>query len=116
MNIAQRIVLILGFVAILGIGLFPPWTLILNDVGDHVHAERPAGYHFLFGQHVPQDPTSLAKWFGFPYVQQDAMPFFSLKIDSVRLLVQLAITLLLTWLLYFAVRPRVRIGSRQAFG
>jgi hypothetical protein len=77
MNSKQRTILIIGFAFIVGMMLFPPWIFVFDmpatssGAGDfypsksigHQHSERAAGYHFLFGQHVPSDEAGLAKLF-----------------------------------------------------
>lgn len=117
MNLPQRIVLVLGFLAVLAMASFPPWVFVYSYPGFNViHAERserPAGYHSIFGQHVPQDQTSLVALFSInvnaeprgPYVpERDRLQFFSLRIDWTRLAVQLVAVVLLTSILYFALR------------
>ncbi len=118
MNLPQRIVLILGFLAILGMALFPPWVYVYDYPGccsGRIHAqrsERPGSYHLIFGQHIPQDSTGLVALFNIdttgpkaPLIPApDRLEFFSLRIDGGRLTVQLVGTLLLTAILYFALR------------
>lgn len=62
-NLAQRIVLIISFLVILGVSLFPPWTYVFSPPADlrhrFVRTERPAGYHLLFNDHSPQDLSKL---------------------------------------------------------
>lgn len=119
MNPAQRIILIVALLAILAMALLPPWVFVYNYPGfNTIHAEsseRPAGYHSIFGQHVPQDQTSLVALFGInvnaeprgPYVpERDRLQFFSLRIDWIRLTVQLVVVVILTSLLYLAARSR----------
>lgn len=120
MNLPQRIVLLLGFISVFSMALFPPWVFIYNYPGfNYVHAERserPAGYHSIFGQHVPQDQSSLVALFNInvnaeprgPYVpQRDRLQFFSLRIDWTRLTVQIAVATLLTLILYLALRRKL---------
>lgn len=119
MNLVQRIVLAVGFLAIFGMGLFPPWVFVYNYPGfNTIHgerSERPAGYHSIFGQHVPQDQTSLVTLFNInvnaeprgPYVpERDRLQFFSLRIDWTRLTIQMVVAVILTSLLYLAARSR----------
>ena len=97
MNLAQRIVLILGVLVILSMALFPPWVYVYNYPGFQIfnaeHSERPAGYHLIFGEHVPQDQTYLVALFDINTTstfRQAVMPersrlqFFSLRIDIAR--------------------------------
>jgi hypothetical protein len=120
MNLAQRIVLIVAFVVILGIALFPPWVYIYSYPGccggviHAEHSERPAGYHLIFGQHVAQDPTYLVALFNIntegpkaPRIpERDRLEFFALRIDGTRLMVQLGVAIILTAILYLALRLR----------
>jgi hypothetical protein len=122
MNLPQRIVLLLAFVIVLVTALFPHWTYVLSDEGRHLNAERPAGYHLIFGEHVPPDESRLWELFGlrrgpytvkgqseqFPdYITIDArLSSFSMRIDGTRLTIQLAATILLTSILYLALRVR----------
>jgi len=118
MNLPQRIVLIVGCLAILGMALFPPWVFVYNypgccgGINHDEHAERPAGYHSIFGQHVPQDPTALVALFNIdmnavkaPRVpERDRLEFFALRIDAARLSIQLGAALLLTAILFLTLR------------
>jgi hypothetical protein len=114
MNLPQRIVLVLAFLVILVMALFPPWVYVLNASEAHIHAERPAGYHLLFGQHVPTDQSQLLTLFGIPPTEYEWAPlsFFSLRIDGTRLFIQLAATILLTSILYLALRRKLS-GLKQ---
>lgn len=123
MNLSQRIILLLAFVVVLVIALFPPWTYVLTNTGRHLNAQRPAGYHLIFGQHVPPDESRLWEVFGLrrsytaknPYDGQDYqatdadLSSFSMRIDGMRLTIQLVATTLLTSILYLALR----VGSRR---
>lgn len=110
MNLPQRIVLIFAFLTILGMALFPPWVYVYDFLGK-AHAERPAGYHFISGQHVPRDQAQLAVLFALdPNVLgtiSTGLQFYSIRLDATRLLVQISAILLLTSILYLALRSRV---------
>ncbi len=84
-NLAQRIVLIAGFLIVLGMALFPPWLLVYKYPG-LPQTERAAGYFLIFEQHAPQDRAALAALFGLPLEQAEPR-FFSLQIDRTRLAV-----------------------------
>jgi hypothetical protein len=109
MNISQRIILILAFLIILGMALFPPWVYVYNFFGK-VQAERPGGYHFIFGQHVPQDQTQLAALFSLDTSTLGTislgLQFYSMRLDGTRLFIQISATLLLMAILYFALRSK----------
>ncbi len=109
MNLAQRIVLILGFLIILGMALFPPWVFVYNyhGAGPSVRAERPAGYRSIFNQHFPTDRAYLSALFGINSESGRAgLQFFSLSIDRTRLAIQIAVAVILTAILYLAIRSR----------
>ncbi len=99
--------------------LFPPWLFIYTEpagqgsqeFGGASHGElrieRPAGYRFLFGHHVPpSDPKQLGAIFGLPGAP---LRWVIMQIDVQRLGVQLggliAITVLLTFLLKTRPNP-----------
>lgn len=79
MNQRQRIVLIVAFLVVLGMALFPPWRG-LGEFGD-----ATAGYRFVF-------------WLG--------QSRYLIRIDSARLGVQLLAVLALTGAAYLILRPR----------
>jgi len=104
MNQAQRILLLVGFVVLLVVVLFPPWVFICK-YPELAAVERPAGYHLIFGQHTPQDPTALAQLFSLG--QWVELGFFSIRIDQTRLTFEIAGVLLLMGILYLSLRsPR----------
>ena len=118
MNARQQLVLGIGALAILAILLFPPWLFVLDvppsshrvmDVSSsqgHEHVERPAGYHSLLAQHVPQDPTALADLFA-KTTGQMRMEYVSMKIDRTRLSIQVTIVILLIGIItLFLRRPK----------
>lgn len=113
-NMAQRIVLIAGFLVILIMALFPPWVYVYSPPrdSDAVRAERPGGYHLIFNDHVPQDQGQLIALFSLPLGRTAyeseliSLRYFSLRIDSQRLEIQIAATLILAAILYLALRSR----------
>jgi hypothetical protein len=100
-HLAQRLIFIIGGLVIAIMALFPPWIFVYK-YPELPAMERPAGYHSLFGQHVPQDPTALAQLFG----SHPVLAFVSLRIDATRLSVQIVAAIVLTAVLYSALRPR----------
>lgn len=114
MSTPQRIVLLVGFFVILGMALFPPWLYVYTPPhnSDAVRAERPAGYHLIFNDHVPQDQAQLLALFSLPLGRDIyeseivSLRYFSLRIDSLRLEIQIAATLILSAILYLALRSR----------
>jgi hypothetical protein len=105
MNPSQRIVLILAFLAILGMALFPPWTFIYDEP-EAKRVERPAGYHLIFGQYAPENLDQLKAQFGLRPDYHTALQFFSIRIDGTRLFVQISTTMVLTSILYLALRRK----------
>jgi hypothetical protein len=118
MSTKQRVVLIAASVVVLGMVLFPPWLFVL-DMPAHrssttrsefgagssssygrEHAERPAGYHSLFGQHVPADESESARLFS----TDVSLRYVSMRIDRTRLEIQIGAVLLLNAILYFVLR------------
>jgi hypothetical protein len=110
MNVAQRLILIVGFFAILGMTLFPPWTYLYNPPRlDRM--ERPAGYHFIFSDHTPRDQQRLIEIFNLGPNNEynwalQGLRFFTIRIDTTRLTVQVTATLILITILYLAFRSR----------
>ena len=102
MNAPQRIVLTIGFLLLLVVVLFPPWVFIYKHP-ELAALERPAGYHFILGQHAPQDRTELARLFHMSYYAAD-LGFMNIRIDQTRLTFEIVGVLLLTVIPYFLVR------------
>src|SRR5258708_22015912 len=70
MGIGQRIVLLIGAVAIGMMALLPPWNYVYDYPGNRIYinrpayrAERAAGYHPIWQANTPTDPTYLATLF-----------------------------------------------------
>lgn len=107
MNLSQRIVLVLAFLVILVMALFPPWVYVSDSPQLLRRAERPAGYHLIFGQHAPEDIGQLATLFSLePNQDGTSLRYFSIRLDGTLLLVQITATMLLTSILYLALRRR----------
>jgi hypothetical protein len=102
MNLAQRIVLIFGFVLLLTACLFPPWLFVYH-FADYPEIVRPAGYHLILSEHTPQDPTALMKLFS---MRSAHMELFTMRIDTSRLTIEIVAILLLTGLLCLALGTR----------
>jgi hypothetical protein len=113
LNLAQRIVLVISFLVILGMTLFPPWIYVFNPSvplreAGYVRAERTAGYHFMFADHSPLDETHLLTIFSLnpkgwerPFI---FLHLFAVQLNSRQLGIQIAIAVLLTAILYFALK------------
>jgi len=116
MNVAQRIVLVVAIIVIAAMVTFPPWLFVYNPPKEYAEyfpkTVRPAGYHFVFSQHVAEDEAELARLFQLPVVKDVAHPrYFSMTIDKDRLLIEVGgvavITVLLTLLLKSQTRGTV---------
>ena len=117
MNPGQRVVLILSFLVVLGMALFPPWIYVYDPPQsalrqEFVRAERPAGYHLIFGVHIPEDQTALMKLFNLrPQYGYEweffGLQFFSVRMDGTRLAIQITAALVLTATLYLALRTNL---------
>jgi hypothetical protein len=105
-NQAQRIVLLVAFIVLLFVVLFPPWVFIYT-FPELPQVERPAGYHLLFGQHAPQDRTALSRLFAMEY-RYSELNFFNMRIDQTRLTFEIVGVLLLTALFYLLLRSARR--------
>jgi hypothetical protein len=90
-NLAQRIILILALLVAFVMVLFPPWVYVYDPPARtrFVRSERPAGYHLLFGSHIPQDQSELNRIFGQSPGFQSGLQFFSIQLDGARLALQL---------------------------
>jgi hypothetical protein len=79
--------------------IFPPWVIAFDpptSIARLVRAERPAGYHLLFGNHIPEDPTEINRMFG----QFWGFEYYSVRLDSARLFIQFVGLLILTVILF----------------
>ena len=133
MNKPQKMVVTIGLALTIIALLFPPWRFVydspperhsanrLNRFGNAYsdwpsdkptyrgkdHAERAAGYHFLLGQHVPQDSAGLARLFNRDSDLDDMeLRYLSIRIDAQRLAIQLAVILLVVIGLYWLMQKK----------
>jgi len=97
MNFSQRIVLAVGAMAITLMALFPPWYFTLES-GSTKLGSRFAGYHPLWRANTPTNTTALSELFQYP-VQYDELSYFSVRLDTTRLTIQMAATLIVMLLL-----------------
>ena len=115
----QRIVLIFVFLVIFTMALFPPWIYVFSPPaelrGSYVRVERPAGYHFM-SDHSPQGEERLLSVFNLSPREYErrviSLHLFSIRLDTSRLEVQIGVTLLLTAILYFALRGIQKPATR----
>ncbi|MBW1678385.1 MAG: trypsin-like peptidase domain-containing protein [Deltaproteobacteria bacterium] len=78
MSDREKKILWIGLAITFIMGLWPPWTYTF--IGDTIHAEKPAGYAFLFTPPLPES---------------DDLPF-GIKLDMLRLCIQWFLTALAT--------------------
>jgi hypothetical protein len=74
----QKIIIIIGALSIILLCLFPPWIRTFSLMG--IHSEKPAGYAFIVDPPAPEKDTGA----------------FGVRIDTSRLLIQLAIVIVAT--------------------
>lgn len=122
MNIAQRLILAIGGVAVALMALFPPWLYVYNydpvnqDRGFSAQLiERPAGYHAIWGPHVPTDSTALGTMFSVTveryYPDRLDLKYFSMKLDKDRFWIQIVGVVLASAFFYFLLRkPTKQLG------
>lgn len=107
-QLPQRIVLLMGAVAVALNTLFPPWVYILK-LGNELNAERFAGYHFILGSNQPDAGIAqrifheITSWPGI-------VRYITVRLDTPRLFAQLVGILCLIALFYFGVRARARVA------
>ena len=103
MNLPQRIILALGALAIAGMALFPPWLFVLQY--PDLRIERFAGYYPIWRSNTPTDLRALNEMFQVSGSMGHLM-FYSIKVDTTRLYIQIAAVLLVTILLTILFRRK----------
>ncbi len=107
MNLPQRIVLLLGAIAVAFNTLFAPWVVTFKpQTANWAGSERFAGYHLITSSNQPQDITRLDEMFGAGGLSAGDLLFFSTRLDLQRLMAQLVGILCVTVLCFFAVKGR----------
>ncbi len=107
-NPYQRIVLGLGVIAIAIMALFPPWMFTYQRPGGP-RADRFAGYLPIWQSNTPSDIRSLQQMFSVPLSAQ--MQWFSIRLDTTRLGIQIAATLIVTLLLTALLKSKGKRGT-----
>lgn len=117
MNLAQRIVLAVGAIAIAVMALFPPWNYVYDYPGNARYVNRPAyqsehaaGYHAIWKVNTPTDQTYLALLFSIPTDERSSLQYFSIRLNASKLLVQLAATIVITVILTVFAHSRRHAG------
>lgn len=99
---ASKIVLLCGGLAFLLAGLFPPWTLIL-DQGPSNYSEKSVRYSSVFS---PPAIRPLREKFYSGFSSSDAS--YRVKIDATRLLIEWACVVVggaVSWVLFVLSKP-----------
>ena len=104
MNLPQRIILGLGAVAIATMASYPPW-LFVHQYPDLPRIERFAGYYPIWRSNNPTDLTALNDMFQVSGFMGKLM-FYSIRVDTTRLGIQIAAVLLVTVLLTVLFRQK----------
>src|SRR5262245_14108574 len=98
MNRTQRIVLIVAALAIGVMTLLPPWNFVYDFPGSPnlrgyvreqpFKAERFAGYHPIWQDNTPTDETKIASIFSLPVDASTSLQYFSMRVNTTRLWIQ----------------------------
>jgi len=107
-NRKQRVILILGFVVVLGMGLMPPWRIIYDISGEDLgymkipkgRVEQSDGYKFLFRNHDAGLSSTVTVNF------ETTTAYVTRRIDYYRLAMQISVVLLLTGMAYLILRDK----------
>jgi|ERR1044072_2953100 hypothetical protein len=106
MNVVQRMILVICAIATALMSLFPPWNFVYDFPGDDFYVNRPAykaerfaGYYAIWKSNAPTDQSQLAALFSIPADQRSSLQYFSIRLNTTRLLVQFTAILLLTVIL-----------------
>lgn len=104
LNFSQRVVMAFGALAITVMALFPPW-LVIFQIENRRIGERFIGYHPIWQSNQATDSGALTELFSTP-IPFDDLVYFSTRLDTTRLVVQIAATLIITLLLLALVGNR----------
>ncbi len=90
MNVLQRLILLIGIVAVVGMSIYPPWSYAMEkvwtmDAPAVTRASHPAGYFFIM---QPPQPEAKVKGSGFEE--------HSVRLDVARLATQEIIAVIAT--------------------
>jgi hypothetical protein len=116
MNHKQRITLVVGFLLVLGMSLFPPWRVIYDIPGEQGQklgfgdtyiggipkgrVERSGGYRFLLGQHDSTISSTVTVG------GEETLAYVTTRIDYYRLATQIVVVTLLTGMAYLILRTK----------
>lgn len=113
MNTSQRIVLFVGAIVIGVMTLLSPWNYVYDYPGNRAYLNRPAyraerfaGYYPLWQANTPTDPTYLASLFSIPADERSSLQYFSLRLNTTRLGVQLVAAVLISGILIILTTSR----------
>jgi GYF domain 2 len=88
----RKLILVLGVVAFLACGIFPPWVYVMNNEG--LHSQTDAGYGLILTPPAPRDRPDL------PFVSE---PLYSSQVDMSRLGIEWACICALSAAAWFLV-------------
>lgn len=97
MNFKQRAMLRVSAIAIALMALFPPWYITFQIENTKL-GQRFAGYHPIWQANTPTDSQLLSAWFS-QSVSSDLLQYFSIHIDTTRLIIQISVTVVIVLLL-----------------
>jgi hypothetical protein len=112
MNALQKIVLVLGIVAVVGMGIYPPWVhtieacskpLLYGSTPTVIRQSQSIGYSF-----ISQPPAPIPSAGDEAIIGRFMVPLHSVQLDAARLFVQEAIAVIATVmgvLLFKKVKP-----------
>lgn len=109
LNIMQRCVIIAGVLAVLFMGLYPPWIAIIGYLASEHNTtiHKPAGYHWIFKPPGPTDAPTFEATFG------DTDTFKSARFrDTLRYEIDTS-RLLLEWLMVGLVTIGLTVASQK---
>lgn len=108
MNRRQRIALIISFIVVLGMAIFPPWRIVYDIPGEDLgymkipkgRIERSGGYKFLLTDHDTSLSTTVT------VNSESTTAYVTRRIDYYRLATQISVVLLLTGMAYLILRTK----------
>ena len=96
----RKLILVLGVVAFLACGVFPPWVYVMDNEG--LHSQTDAGYGLIFTPPAPRGRPDL------PFVSE---PLYSSKVDMSRLGIEWACVCALSAAAWFFVAKSTQAGG-----
>ena len=97
MNFPQKIVLAVSAIVFTLMAMFPPWYFAFQERTTKL-GERFAGYHPIWQANTPTDSAALSEVFSTEF-GYDELAYFSIRLDTTRLGIQIVATVIVTLLL-----------------